>query len=209
MLEVQTNLNKTDRQAETPLWASSKRLPVGSTLRKFGMSKEKWLPVVGYEESYEVSDLGQVRYIGYKHKPRIKLQQEETMRGGYKRKTVSIWKYGKEKRCKVHRLVLTAFIGSCPADMECCHNDGNSSNNCLTNLRWDTKRNNALDRVRFGNTNGLVKKGEIRHKKVTPQMVKEIREIGRTQTLRLIAKRYPIRESQISNILLGYCWKNI
>lgn len=50
----------------------------------------------------------------------------------------------------VHRLVLEAFVGPCPDEMECCHNDGNPLNNALDNLRWDTKRANQADRVKHG-----------------------------------------------------------
>ena len=40
---------------------------------------------------------------------------------------------------RVHRLVLSAFVGPCPVGMEACHfPDRNPSNNHLENLRWDT-----------------------------------------------------------------------
>lgn len=48
------------------------------------------------------------------------------------------------------RLVLETFVGPCPEGMECCHNDDNSYNNVLSNLRWDTRRANLLDRFRNG-----------------------------------------------------------
>lgn len=35
--------------------------------------------------------------------------------------------------------------------MEVCHNDGNPANNVVTNLRWDTKKANARDRLMHGN----------------------------------------------------------
>src|SRR4051794_31712386 len=46
----------------------------------------------------------------------------------------------------VHRLVLEVFVGPCPAGMECCHADGNSLNNALDNLRWDTPEANEADK---------------------------------------------------------------
>jgi hypothetical protein len=48
----------------------------------------------------------------------------------------------------VHRLVLEAFVGFCPGGMQCCHGDGNTANNHLSNLRWDTAKANAADKVR-------------------------------------------------------------
>ena len=49
------------------------------------------------------------------------------------------------KTVRLHRLVLEAFVGPCPAGMEVCHNDGDPTNNRLSNLRCDTHRNNMLD----------------------------------------------------------------
>lgn len=51
----------------------------------------------------------------------------------------------------VHRAVLLAFVGSCPEGMEGCHNDGDMYNNVLSNLRWDTPKNNRADVIRHGN----------------------------------------------------------
>lgn len=49
----------------------------------------------------------------------------------------------------VHRLVLESFIGPAPSEEhDGCHGDGDRANNRLGNLRWDTKKANAADRVR-------------------------------------------------------------
>ena len=48
----------------------------------------------------------------------------------------------------VHRLILTAFTGPPPQGMEACHWDDIKDNNVLTNLRWDTPKGNAADRIR-------------------------------------------------------------
>jgi hypothetical protein len=50
----------------------------------------------------------------------------------------------------VHRLVLSAFVGSCPEGLEGCHFDGNPFNNRLVNLRWDTRLANTHDSIRHG-----------------------------------------------------------
>ncbi len=51
----------------------------------------------------------------------------------------------------VHRLVLEAFVGPCPEGMQCCHfPDRNPANNRLSNLRWDTAKANAADKVIHG-----------------------------------------------------------
>ena len=57
---------------------------------------------------------------------------------------------GKKRYRYVHRLVLQTFVGPCPPGQEACHNDGDRGNNCLENLRWDLRCNNARDREKHG-----------------------------------------------------------
>lgn len=69
---------------------------------------------------------------------------------------------GKVRQRYVHRLVLEAFVGPCPAGCEGCHNDGNFRNNALENLRWDTRAANMADiarhgRLRFGERHWFAK----------------------------------------------------
>ncbi len=49
---------------------------------------------------------------------------------------------------------MEAHVGACPDGQEVCHNDGNTLNNRLDNLRYDTRRANNLDTVLHG-THGL------------------------------------------------------
>lgn len=114
-------------------------------------STERWLPVVGYEGYYEVSDRGRVRSLD-----RIDGQGRNwpgAMRkisdnGAYL--STSLWKNGRAITRRVHLLVLDAFVGPAPEGMEACHNDGNGKNNHLENLRWDTHSSNLHDVVRHG-----------------------------------------------------------
>lgn len=55
------------------------------------------------------------------------------------------------KQLLVHVLVLEAFRGPRPfPDWDSRHLDGNAGNNRLTNLKWGTKAENGLDRIRHG-----------------------------------------------------------
>jgi uncharacterized Rmd1/YagE family protein len=63
---------------------------------------------------------------------------------------VSLTKDGREYKKFVHRLVLEAFNGSCPQDMQACHNNGIRTDNRIKNLRWDTPKNNQADRKKHG-----------------------------------------------------------
>jgi len=120
---------------------------------------ETWLPVVGYEGRYEVSDLGRV----YAHdreqvtpsggvyvRPGL-IMSTAARSAGYP--TVTLCKNGVTRNHTVHVLVLTAFVGPCPDGMEGCHGNDIKTDNRLCNLRWDTQSANADDSVRNGTHN--------------------------------------------------------
>lgn len=106
---------------------------------------ECWLPVPGFEDQYQVSDLGRVRSLRWAT-PRV-------LRPGpsnYGHLSVVL---GRGNTRMVHALVLLAFVGARPSGAECRHLDGNPANNRLDNLRWGTRTENILDAVRHGTWN--------------------------------------------------------
>ena len=119
---------------------------------------ETWAPVPGYEDWYEVSDLGRVRsldrvvYMFKNDRPLRKLGRiltpHPTLRAGHL--VLGLSRDNHRWRVSVHRLVLLAFVGPCPPGMEACHGNGIPTDNRLENLRWDTQSANMLDRVAHG-----------------------------------------------------------
>lgn len=117
--------------------------------------EEIWKDIPGYVGKYQVSDMGRVRSL-----PRTVtrkdgtpakvsggvLNRKSTDRGGHRYVKLS----SPDRTVSVHTLVMTAFMGPCPDGMEVCHNDGDPSNNRLTNLRYDTRKNNLIDMARMG-----------------------------------------------------------
>lgn len=121
---------------------------------------------------------------------------------------VTIWNENGGKTFLVHRLVLTAFVGTCPEGMECCHNDGNPSNNRVENLRWDTHAENQRDRNKHGTDN----RGE-RHWRclLTAEQVIEIRKRyrnGETNKQQLAAI-YSVSDGTIRSLLSRKSWRHI
>lgn len=119
------------------------------------MIGEQWLPVVGWEGLYEVSDQGRVRsldrVVQTQRGPRRytgKILRPGINRHGYP--MVQLTNASKTKSAKVHRLVLEAFVGQCPEAFEACHNNGDRSDARLTNLRWDSRTNNMLEKQVHG-----------------------------------------------------------
>lgn len=107
------------------------------------MENEIWHEVPGYEGHYEVSDHGRVRAV---RRGRILRQRAESR--GYRR--VNLWRDGRMKTMRVHRIVLMAFVGPAPVGAEGCHNDSNPEHNALLNLRWDSHAANVRDMVNNG-----------------------------------------------------------
>jgi hypothetical protein len=116
--------------------------------------QEIWRSIAG-RPGYEVSDLGRVRSLDrvvtkmqrgrpVQHRLRGRVLRQGRTRGGYL--TVSL----AGRSVHVHRLVLEAFVGPCPAGRQAAHRDGNKLNNSVGNLRWATPRENNADKLRHG-----------------------------------------------------------
>ena len=159
---------------------------------------EHWKPVVGYETLYQVSDLGRVRTI---KTGRLKKASVDKHDG---RCFLLLWSNNRYKLMRVARLVLFAFRGSPLSGQECCHNDGDTSNNHLSNLRWDTASANQNDRAKHGTSN----RGEqCAAAKLTTADVLAIRADPRLQ--REIAADYAVLQNTISRIKARKRWAHI
>jgi hypothetical protein len=112
------------------------------------MTKEIWKNIPGYENLYQVSNLGLIRSLIRWNGTNNRILQQTSIKDG--RWKVILCKNNKKKTYKVHRLVLEAFIGKCPLGMECRHLDGDPGNNVLENLCWGSHSDNEKDKVRHG-----------------------------------------------------------
>lgn len=117
--------------------------------------REEWRPVVGYEESYEVSNFGEVRgvdrWVPSVHGERFKkgvIKSKKTDKDGYFR--VYLSKSSKKKQFMVHRLVAEAFLDNLNNDPVVNHIDGDKQNNRADNLEWCTRSYNDLHAFKLG-----------------------------------------------------------
>jgi hypothetical protein len=114
----------------------------------------EWLPVVGFEGFYEVSDDGRVRSLSrsvasVNGSRRVRGRELAHKRAGkYLGVTLSV--LGVHTSCYIHRLVAAAFLGQPERRQEVRHLDGNGTNNDRRNLSWGTHSENALDMVGHG-----------------------------------------------------------
>jgi len=117
--------------------------------------EEIWKKIKGYEEYYEVSNLGRIRSLdrlrwngrGYqKQLGAIKRQTVNNM--GYY--VVGLSKDGKNTLFLVHRIIAEAFIPN-PKNLPLVnHIDGNKLNITLENLEWSTHAKNNAHAIESG-----------------------------------------------------------
>jgi hypothetical protein len=115
---------------------------------------EIWKPVPGWP-GYEASNRG--RAGSYRLKGYGKVVFSDTLhfldpaatRDGHLRLCVSDIK-NRQRSVYLHTFILVTFAGPQPKGYIACHDDGNPANNDTSNLRWDTHRNNILDKYRHG-----------------------------------------------------------
>lgn len=101
---------------------------------------EQWLPVIGYEGFYEISDLGRVKSLRFGKEKILKLGSEKN-----KYFNVELWLNGIGKNRRVHQLVAESFLNHTPNKhlLVVNHKDFNKHNNILYNLEIITNRENT------------------------------------------------------------------
>lgn len=120
---------------------------------------ETWRPIPDWP-GYEVSDLGRVRStdrtveVTGKTPRRLRGRIIQSFPNPQDNRAMARLSRRNFKRTHyVAVLVLSAFVGPRPDGMETCHNDGDATNDRLSNLRWDTHVANVQDTVRLGRHN--------------------------------------------------------
>lgn len=117
-----------------------------------GTLVEEWRPVKGYEDLYEVSNLGNVRSVKTKA---LKIPYTRKGGSGHGQVFVVLSRNGVDKHKRVNRLVATAFIDNPDHTLYSCvtHRDGNKSNNAVSNLYWCNKSEMAAENILHTNEN--------------------------------------------------------
>jgi len=168
---------------------------------------EEWRPIPGYEEWYEVSDLGRIRswkVSGHDKKRRHPvLIMGSFVSTGYK--YVQLHKDRKFKKIAIHVLVLLAFVGPRPEGHDAAHADGARDNNELSNLRWASRAENMDDAKKHGTIlRGVQKYNAV----LSMQDVEDIKRqyLGGVKQ-RVIAAKYGIDQSIVSRVCSGKAYR--
>lgn len=169
---------------------------------------ERWLPVVGAESFYDVSDRGRIRS---KHKigrpARNGILQQAKNKKGYARVRLSIGTHDFSR--VVHRLVLEAFVGPAPSEIhECNHKNGIKDDNRAENLEWVTPVENNRHSVENGFWHPH--KGEAHGRAILTE--KDVRRIRTQQgkcTQRHLADKYGVTPQTIASVWKRRIWKHV
>lgn len=159
-----------------------------------------WKDIPGYEGRYQASTDGQIRSVD--RRVRLVVHGTETTRlvhgrvlkpGAYtKSGHVSVVLGRGANGSPVHQLIALTFLGPKPAGCEVCHNDGNPTNNAVSNLRYDTRSENNRDITRQGK------------RKLSLDDVQQIRKMLRERVPgNQIARAFKVSDSLISAIKTG------
>lgn len=172
------------------------------------MDEEIWKPVVGYEGAYEVSSLGRVRSLD-RRVPWTSRHGTATTRfcpgtvlrpGKRKDGYLTVCLGADTSSSQVHVLVLAAFVGPRPHGYECLHIDGSRANNRLSNLRYGTRSDNAIDVFYHGRR--LLNSDQIAHIR---KRQKEGLYHGERKDL---AERWGVSRSTIQDVIHGRTYKH-
>ena len=134
------------------------------------MTQEIWKPIKGYEDLYEVSNLGNVKSVSrivkgikygkyYEFTIKERILKPNIDNKGYYR--VKLYKDGISETKKVHRIVAESFFGDI-YNKEIDHINTIKSDNRVENLRIVTSKenaNNPLTKIHNSNSHiGIMKK---------------------------------------------------
>lgn len=105
------------------------------------MKEESWKEVVGYEGLYKVSNSGDIK------NKKGQLKKKRLDKDGYV--CCSLYKDGKTKNVRIHRIVAEAFIPNPENKPIINHKDENKQNNFFSNLEWcDVNYNNRYSKAK-------------------------------------------------------------
>jgi hypothetical protein len=111
---------------------------------------EIWKDIKGYEGTYKISSNGRILSLKRSKVKEDRILDSYLSSEGYH--TIKLTQFGKCKSHKIHQLVAINFLGHTPNGYVSVvdHIDRNVHNNCLSNLRVISQRENAA-RARINN----------------------------------------------------------
>lgn len=173
---------------------------------------EKWLPVRGLEDFYEVSSRGSVRRLKAASGTRAGKPCKPSFVRGYARYALSFGER-RPRFLSAHRLVYEAFVSLIPEGMQINHKNGLRADNRVENLEVMTPGENTRHSYDvLGKNPPRINSmpGESNPRaKVNWEQVREIRRSYATGNFSQsqLASDYGIDQTVVSRIILQKIWK--
>lgn len=134
--------------------------------------EEIWKDIAGFENCYQVSNLGRVKSLQRKQRIKDKILKPSFGKRNYLQ--INLYKDGRMFKFSIHKLVANAFISN-PNNYPCInHKDEDKQNNTVENLEWcDYKYNNSYGgRLNRVSENNCLSKNVLQYTK-NEQFIKE------------------------------------
>lgn len=158
---------------------------------------EQWKIIVGYPD-YQVSDMGRVKST----KKGERILKPFIDRYGYC--WVSFSGDSKKVNARITSLVADAWIGPLPDGLERAHDNGDSTDNRVVNIRYKTPTENNRDRIRHG----TIPKGEIAsNAALKAEQVKQIFTSSEPDSI--LSLKYGVSRYAIWAVKTGKNWRHI
>lgn len=166
---------------------------------------EVWKKIGGFP-LYEVSNMGRVRsWNSFGRASGTKVKNPKILCLALCSDGRVRVRLGRKGGFRISTLVCEAFHGEKPDGMECCHNNGNPTDNRAINLRWDTRSGNHADKLIHGTHSRGEKHGESKLTKKDVLKIKKLASSGLSQ--RKIAKTFSISQQHVSRLVNGKRWE--
>ena len=108
---------------------------------------------------------------------------------------------GKQKMFYQHHLMYSEFIGPIEKGYDICHNDGARTNNDLSNLRMDTRKNNMSDKWKHGTRQINEVHGGCKYS--SDLVLKILNDFKNGMRVNAIARKYKMKHQTISEYTRG------
>ncbi|WP_079134545.1 HNH endonuclease [Streptomyces sp. EN16] len=163
------------------------------------MGGVSFAPVHGFPR-YTVCSDGTL--YGWKHAAAL---NPKVTKWGYRE--VVLTDRGRRRYCKIHTIVLEAFVCPRPDGLEAAHMDGNPANNDVSNLAWVTHAENIAHKERHGTK--VV--GERHHLAVLSEP--KVRELRRRyaagESAQSMAAEFGVSRHSAWRAATGQSWKHV
>lgn len=187
--------------------AAIRVLDSGANVFLTGVVGEVWRSVVGFEKLYVVSSHGRVAALHGAHgEPAFHILKPGTITS---RGTLNcvLTKNGARFNRRMHRLVLDAFVGPCPAGFMGLHKNDIGSDNRCENLYWGTHADNMRDRAVNRRTARGVRTASS---KLTDERVRALREEHAAGvSAGQLAKRVKLSKSAVCRLINRQTWGHV